>query len=63
MQSSHDEKLPELLAIGEAARRLGVSVETVRRWAVEGKLTPVRTVGNHRRFQTADVDALSGRAS
>jgi excisionase family DNA binding protein len=33
---------PHLLPIGEAARRLGVSIDTLRRWDESGKLTATR---------------------
>lgn len=48
----------ELLPIGEAARILGVAVETVRRWDKAGKIASVRTLGGQRRFRRADVEAL-----
>ncbi len=34
----------DLISTGEAARILGVSTDTVRRWAKEGKLTVVGTI-------------------
>lgn len=37
--------------IGQAAKLLGVSVVTIRRWANMGTLPFTRTVGGHRRFQ------------
>lgn len=48
----------ELLTIGEAARRLGVSVDTVRRWESEGKIAGTRTPGNQRRFASTEVERL-----
>ncbi|NME53069.1 MerR family DNA-binding transcriptional regulator, partial [Desulfovibrio piger] len=38
-----------LCTIGEAARLLGVSIPTLRRWEESGKLVPERTAGKHRR--------------
>jgi molybdopterin-binding protein len=35
--------------MGEAAELLGVSTDTVRRWADAGRLLTVRTAGGHRR--------------
>jgi excisionase family DNA binding protein len=50
----------DFLPIGEAARLLGVSVETVRRWDNAGKIPSVRTLGGQRRFRRADIAALMG---
>ncbi|MBX2813486.1 MAG: helix-turn-helix domain-containing protein [Myxococcales bacterium] len=46
----------ELLTTAEAARRLGIGPSTVKRWADEGILACVRTVGGHRRFVSEEVD-------
>lgn len=42
----------------EAAQRLRVSIQTLHRWEVEGRISPVRTPSNHRRYDQADVDSL-----
>ena len=39
----------------EAARILGVSEASVKRWADSGLLPAIRTAGGHRRFQPADI--------
>jgi putative resolvase len=44
-----------LLRISLAAQLLGVCTKTLRRWEQQGKLVPVRTPGNHRRY---DREAL-----
>ena len=41
-----------LLKVSDAAKYLGVSTSTMRRWEDEGKLIPIRTVGNQRRYDT-----------
>ena len=47
-----------MVTIGEMARRLGVSVPTMRRWDREGHMKPAsRTVGNHRRYALPDGSA------
>ena len=48
----------DLVSTGEAAKELGVSVQTVRRWEQSGHLPAVRTPGNQRRFRRSDVEAL-----
>ena len=45
--------------IGEAARLLGVSPDTVRRWADAGRLTTCRTTGGHRTIAGPDLARLS----
>lgn len=52
----------ELLTSGEVARLFGVSRRTVARWADEGKLTVIRTLGGHRRFYAGDVYELLERS-
>jgi excisionase family DNA binding protein len=49
------------LQAGEVARRLHVSPKTVARWATEGKLPYVRTLGGHRRFEPGAIDELVRR--
>jgi molybdopterin-binding protein len=46
------------LKIGQAAELLGVSVETVRRWAAEGRLHSTRTAGGQRLVAVEDVSRL-----
>ncbi len=52
-----------LLSIGEAAGRLGLSVDTVRELERHGELKAVRTPGGHRRFKPAVLDAYLARRS
>src|SRR4051812_17215393 len=46
------------LSIASAAARLGVSVRTVRRYTVDGKLPDTRSAGGRRIFRIVDLDAL-----
>ena len=42
--------------IGEAAKLLGVSVQALRNWEVEGKIMPShRTLGGQRMYDLADL--------
>lgn len=47
-----------LLTPGEVAALFRVDPKTVSRWADAGKLHPIRTLGGHRRFTRAEIDAL-----
>src|SRR5690242_1764527 len=46
--------------MGEAARAIGVSLDTLRRWDRAGKLETVRDARNRRRVPEAEVARLSG---
>ena len=48
----------ESYRIGEAARLLGVRVETLRRWEHDGKLTVERTPGGQRVVAASEVARL-----
>lgn len=51
-----------LLTPGESARRLGVHIDTLRRWAADGKIMSVRTPGGQRRFPESEIERiLAGR--
>jgi molybdopterin-binding protein len=47
------------LGLGEAARAIGVSVDTLRRWDRAGKIRTVRDKGNRRRVPASEVERLS----
>lgn len=52
------------IRLGEAAARIGVSVDTLRRWVDAGKVSSWRTPGGERRIAEAEVERLAqGRAS
>ena len=44
------------LSTSEAARHLGVSLSTVRRWSDAGHLTGYRTPGGQRRFTIEQLE-------
>lgn len=48
--------MSRILSIGEAAKRLGLQVDTVRKLESAGKIQAVRTNGGHRRFTEAELD-------
>lgn len=43
------------MSIGEAAKALGVSITTLRRWEAEGRLIPEHTSGGHRRYDLVQL--------
>jgi molybdopterin-binding protein len=50
--------MAETVAIGEAAKMLGVSTDTLRRWDRSGKLRTTRDARNRRRVPVAEVERL-----
>ena len=46
--------------IGEAARALGVSIDTIRRWDREGKITTTRDAGNRRVVPASEIHRMRG---
>ncbi|MFN6543887.1 MerR family DNA-binding transcriptional regulator [Mycolicibacterium nivoides] len=58
MQTKHTSPDEARLSIGEAASRLGVSTDTLRRWEKAGRITALRTPTGHRRYAPADINAL-----
>jgi len=63
MEDTHGNVLTDRVAIGEAARRAGVSISTLRRWEREGRVTPARTFGGQRRYSVDEISLLLGQAS
>jgi excisionase family DNA binding protein len=52
-------ELPSYLRTAEVADILHVSPKTVSRWAKEGKLPFLRTLGGHRRYPEREVRDLA----
>jgi excisionase family DNA binding protein len=50
---------PRYLRAAEVAEILHVSPKTVSRWAKEGKLPFLRTLGGHRRYPAAEIRQLA----
>ena len=46
------------LSLGDAARQLGVSVDTLRRWDRDGKIRTERDENDRRRVPVAEVERL-----
>ena len=52
----------EQLTAGEAARALGISLDTLRRWDRQGRLRTRRDSANRRVVDRAEIDRLIGGA-
>lgn len=50
--------MPRYFTIGETADYFGVSVDTIRRWESEGRITSERTKGGHRRFLASTLAGI-----
>src|SRR4051812_27600075 len=48
----------DMLRVGDAAEALGVSVDTVRRWARDGRIAIVRSTGGQRLVSRTEVDRI-----
>jgi excisionase family DNA binding protein len=56
-ETGSGEGLPdELLTPAEAARRLGVTPNTVTRWSRAGRIAAIQTIGGHRRYRSSEID-------
>jgi excisionase family DNA binding protein len=49
----------EYLTPGEVARLLHVSPKTVNRWANEGRIPCIVTLGGHRRFHRDEIEKVA----
>lgn len=47
------------IATSDVARMLHVSPKTVSRWAKEGRLPCIRTLGGHRRYPKSEIERLA----
>lgn len=55
----NDDKQGDYLGPGEVAVMLHVSPKTVSRWAAQGWLPCLVTLGGHRRFRREDVEEIA----
>ena len=47
-------------SIGEASKKLGVTIKTIREWDKLGKIRTVKTPGGHRRIPKEEIDKIIG---
>ena len=52
-----------LMTPAQVAALFRVDPKTVSRWADAGKLTPVRTLGGHRRYRELEVNSLLDKST
>lgn len=52
----------QLLTANEAARRLGISLDTLRRWDRQGRISVERDAANRRLVPLSEVERLRGPA-
>ncbi len=50
--------MPKLLSIGEAAKELGVSDQTLRTWEKKGLIKAVRLPSGYRRYTEEEIDRM-----
>ena len=50
-----------MMKAGDAARALGISLDTLRRWDREGRVRVVRDAANRRMVAASEVERLAGR--
>ena len=55
--------MPRQYAIGEAARLLGVSMDTVRRWDRQGQIKTRRDAANRRVVPASEIERIRPRES
>jgi excisionase family DNA binding protein len=60
-QKTSDDR--DYLRVAEVARAFHVSPKTVARWADEGRLPYVLTLGGHRRFPRSAIEELLPKLS
>lgn len=50
--------MKQWLRSSEVARMMGVADKTIMRWASEGRLPHIRTLGGHRRFDRSEIERI-----
>ncbi|MCW2522613.1 MAG: binding domain protein excisionase family [Frankiales bacterium] len=58
MAKSRISHADELLTRSEVAAIFGVTAKTVTRWASQGRVPTIRTLGGHRRYRVTDIERV-----
>ena len=53
----------QVYSASEAARALGISLDTLRRWDRQGRIRTTRDRGNRRQVSASEIDRLRGTGS
>ena len=53
----------KLISIKEAARIFGVTTTTLRNWEKQKKITSIRTLGGHRRYNLDELNLILNELS
>ena len=48
------------ISIGKVADLFGVTTQSIRDWTKQGKLSVIRTLGNHRRYNLEEIEQKLG---
>ena len=48
------------ISIGKVADLFGVTTQSIRDWTKQGKLSAIRTLGNHRRYNLEEIEQKLG---
>lgn len=52
------DEMPALLLPSQVAELFGVNVKTVSKWANQGRISCIQTLGKHRRYSKEEVRLL-----
>ena len=55
--------MSQLYSVGEASKKLGVTIKTIREWDRLGKIRTIKTPGGHRRIPKEEIDKIIGKES
>lgn len=55
--------MANIVSIKEASKTLGITPKTLRKWELDGKVTSIRTEGNHRRYDLSKLLNIKSGAS
>ena len=55
--------MSQLYSIGEASKKLGVTIKTIREWDKLNKIKTIKTPGGHRRIPKEEIDRIAGETN